>query len=384
MTAGERLRSERGAVFVQVGIAVFVLVAFNAFVLDYGMVWIARRQAQNAADSGALAGAVARGYDDFDPTPSPTGTAARMAKGVAAANLIWNQAGVAQVPSFDCPAGVAGRCVRVDVYRNGEACSAPLPTVFGPLLGVTSQGVRATATAVSGNGNATNCLRPFAFADDWIEHRTPNQFNRFSETGPSPGTLLSPHDDYATPGTTISGEFGQRIDFEFDRNPQLDPITHGFLLPIDLGGTYADNITACSGRTSAIGQVLPLANPAAGVTAAGVTAVIAQDPAANWNAGINKVENSCAPACGPVSPRLIPVALFDPAEYQLRRATNNWTACPGNVPCVTVVNIIAVFIHVGAAPNPHGHMVRYPGMTVTTAPTYSDDASWLATTSLIR
>jgi hypothetical protein len=76
--------------------------------------------------------------------------------------------------------------------------------------------------------------------------------------------------------------------------------------------------------------------------------------------------------------------MFDPAQYQLRRATNNWTACPGNVPCVTVANILAVFLHVGNPPNPHGHMLRYPGMTVTTAPTYDDDASWLATTSLIR
>ena len=59
--------------FVQVGIAMFVLVAFNVFVLDYGVMWVARSQAQAAADAGALAGAVARGYDDFDPTPSPTG-----------------------------------------------------------------------------------------------------------------------------------------------------------------------------------------------------------------------------------------------------------------------------------------------------------------------
>ena len=37
MTSVERLGSERGAVFVQVGIALFVLVAFNVFVLDYGV-----------------------------------------------------------------------------------------------------------------------------------------------------------------------------------------------------------------------------------------------------------------------------------------------------------------------------------------------------------
>ncbi len=94
MRARERtLRSEHGAVFVQVGISLFVLMAFNVFVLDYGVMWIARRQAQNAADAGALAGAIARGYDDFDDPPASTGVAHERAEQVAAANLIWQQAG---------------------------------------------------------------------------------------------------------------------------------------------------------------------------------------------------------------------------------------------------------------------------------------------------
>jgi hypothetical protein len=43
-TRERTLRSEQGAVFVQVGISLFVLMAFNVFVLDYGMMWIGRRQ----------------------------------------------------------------------------------------------------------------------------------------------------------------------------------------------------------------------------------------------------------------------------------------------------------------------------------------------------
>ncbi len=70
-------RSQEGAVFVQVGIALFVLMAFNVFVLDYGMLWVARGQAQNAADAGALAGAVARGFDDFDDPPAMRSAASR-------------------------------------------------------------------------------------------------------------------------------------------------------------------------------------------------------------------------------------------------------------------------------------------------------------------
>ena len=74
--------------------------AFNVFVLDYGVMWVSRRQAQNAADAAALAGAVARGYDDFDDPRSTV--AEESATQVAAANLIWNEAGV-PVVSFTLP-----------------------------------------------------------------------------------------------------------------------------------------------------------------------------------------------------------------------------------------------------------------------------------------
>ena len=96
-TRERTLRSEQGAVFVQVGISLFVLMSFNVFVLDYGMMWIGRRQAQNAADAGALAGAVARGYDDFADPPALGGFADGVARQVATSNLIWQAAGVAPV-----------------------------------------------------------------------------------------------------------------------------------------------------------------------------------------------------------------------------------------------------------------------------------------------
>ena len=107
---------------------------------------------------------------------------------------------------------------------------------------------------------------------------------------------------------------------------------------------------------------------------------------ADWDYVVNRVVNSCAPACGAVSPRLIPVVLFNPDQFQHQRAANDWPGCPGGTPCVTVSNIIGMFIHVspGTTPvitRPHGPL---PGLTSTTAPTYDDNASWLTTTSLIR
>ena len=61
---------ERGAIIIHVAFALLALLAFSAFVVDMGVMWVSRRQAQNAADAGALAGAVAL-MRDGARTPRP-------------------------------------------------------------------------------------------------------------------------------------------------------------------------------------------------------------------------------------------------------------------------------------------------------------------------
>src|SRR5438132_12656841 len=115
------LASERGAVLVQTAVAALVLVGFGTFVVDYGILWIGRHQAQNAADAGAMAGALARAYEDFDDPPDAGGVADRVGSQVATTNLVWGKSSpdTAAVTSFACPPEVgAGRCVRVNVYRS--------------------------------------------------------------------------------------------------------------------------------------------------------------------------------------------------------------------------------------------------------------------------
>ena len=60
-----RMASERGAIGVYVAIACLVPMGFTMFVVDYGILQTSRHQAQNSADAGALAGAVALAFDDF-------------------------------------------------------------------------------------------------------------------------------------------------------------------------------------------------------------------------------------------------------------------------------------------------------------------------------
>ncbi len=63
MTA--RHKSEQGAILVYVAVVMLVLVGVTMWVVDYGVLLLARNQAQNSADAGALGGAIAMVYDDF-------------------------------------------------------------------------------------------------------------------------------------------------------------------------------------------------------------------------------------------------------------------------------------------------------------------------------
>ena len=57
---------ERGMSFVWVGLGFMAFFAATTLAIDVGMITTARSQAQNSADAGALAGATALVYDDFD------------------------------------------------------------------------------------------------------------------------------------------------------------------------------------------------------------------------------------------------------------------------------------------------------------------------------
>ena len=169
-----RWSSEQGSILVPTAVALLGLLAFSAFTIDNGIMLSSRRQAQNAADSGALAAALYLTWDDINDQPGA------QAAGVAAAQLhqVWDAAPdvtLADVTFPSCPPGAPGLadiCVRVDVFRNTRANGNPLPAFFANLAGVSQQGVRATATAQVLFGRAaTNCILPFAIPDRWFEMR---------------------------------------------------------------------------------------------------------------------------------------------------------------------------------------------------------------------
>ena len=214
LVSRRRLAGQQGAVVVQAAIGMVTLLGLSVFVVDYGILWLSRQQAQNAADAGAVAAAVARAYDDAADPPSTTGIVGKSAEQMVTANPVWF-APASYVLSFGCPPelGTSVPCAKVDVYRDGTFSSTPIPTFFGPVLGITSQGVRATATAQVAVGNSTPCLKPWAIPDRWTEHRPVDKswapgdvFERYLEPG---GTMLVPADEYIAPD---AGSARQRTD----------------------------------------------------------------------------------------------------------------------------------------------------------------------------
>jgi Putative Flp pilus-assembly TadE/G-like len=390
--------SERGAILIWVAISILVLTAFLVFVLDYGVLWVSRGQAQNSADAGALAGAIARAYDDLanPPSLSPPGKAAQSALSAAQANKVWSAVPGVQV-SWTCPPGVTASCVRVDVYRNGQFGSTPLPMLFGQVLNITQQGVRATATAISGFGNSTNCMRPFAIADKWIENTgTPDQYNHWIKVSGKP-VELDPRDQYPGATYTLDDDLGTRFVIKGGNNPQseTDPIEPGWMLPIQLpdgaGGyvsgaqDFRDAIAHCIGNPVTIGDWIPTETGVMnGPTNQGVDELIAQDPNAIFNDATDTIEGSCAPACAPISPRIIPITVFDMEDFQHRRVTNDWSVCPIGGKCVKVVNILGFFVEGMSGGDVIGYFMTYPGEFVLGAPNPGAGGGFLVTIQLVR
>jgi Flp pilus assembly protein TadG len=418
MRALHRSASERGAVLVQSAIILLTLLAFSAFVVDYGVQWVARNQAQTAADAGALAGAIALAYDDttYPPTVSPdqvkqsAAAAALCASGSsnctassATGNPVWpSEAGASSAVDvlFECPPGFTGKCVRVNVYRNGEsgnvitAASWKLPRFVLPLLGAPAQGVKATASARYVAANATNCMRPFALPDKWIDNVNPGTFDHWN----SDGTSKNPFDLYNPP--TRSDFTGYRYPDNVGDLVTLIPqdtnnntiAGNGWSLMVDLpdgaggwltGNSNTSTIAHCVGSIVKIGQYLPTENGGTGQINHYTTDLISQDSSARWDPVAKKVVSSY-----PTSPRVIPIAVFDVDEYQHRKVMSNRDPCIAagmGGQCVKVVNILGFFVlDQPASGSVRGYLASDPGTFVTGTPDIVDDAAFLHVIQLVR
>ena len=380
-TSQRLVASEKGAVFIHVAIAIFALMGMLVYVFDFGIVWVSRGQAQNAADAGALSGALARAFDDFDDPPVAGGIADMSGRLAVLSNDVWTEDPGVNM-SWACPAGVVGRCARADVYRNGEFASANLPVIFGPVLGITTHGVRATATAVVSVANSTRCMRPFSVADRWLEvmGTNPDVYNHWDPDGDGE-VELDPHDIYSSgTGWQIPEDIGVEQILKNGPKPSSDGevIMPGWSMPVRLpdgeGGyingadEYREAIWKCIGSKVSIGEYLPLEmGEMVGPTRQGVEDLEALDPLAVFNTTTKEIDGSCAPGVCPVvgavaqSPRIVPIAVWDIDDFNRRQASGDWGDCPEGPRCVKVVKILGYFVAGMSGKDVVGYLMTMPG-----------------------
>ncbi len=177
-------RSERGAILINVAIGMMVFIGVTAFVVDYGVMWVGRGQAQNAADAGALAGAVAMAFDANGWTDrTPTGPARAAALQMAHARTSSGARRRTWTSPRTCSSRTSPRpCVRrmptgtrrafawTSTATRREAIRCPRSSASP--FGLANQGVRATATARVAVANASDCLKPWAIPDKWLDSTT--------------------------------------------------------------------------------------------------------------------------------------------------------------------------------------------------------------------
>jgi hypothetical protein len=344
MTRLQRLRrDERGMSFVFVGVGFMAFVAATTLAIDVGMFMNARSQAQTAADAGALAGATALVFDDFDDR-SAGGPAVQSALSTALHNAVMFSSvsvGPADVLFPIGPGGVSNR-VKVNVFRT-DARSNPVPTLIGPVFGVPTVDIKATATAEASPANAMTCVKPFTIPDRWTENTNPpwdtgDSYERYDNKM----KVIPKADEYHPPGT--AGYVGYHPDRDRGLPLMIRAGTGNNIEPTmywswkmpgeDIGADfYRDNIIHCN--TSVVGfGFLMTQEPGnmMGPTLSGVQNLIDQDPDAYWDDFQNKVHTTKSP-----TPRIFPIPLYDPEYYA-------WGKANGRNADLRVANWLGFFV----------------------------------------
>lgn len=320
-------RDEQGMSILYVTTGFLSFFVATTLAIDVGMLTTARAQAQNAADAGALAGAIALALDDWNDR-SASGPAVQAAVNAALENIVIGRA-VAVEPSdvtFPvAPSGEANR-VRVTVFRTA-ARSNPLSTFIAAVFGMDTVDMTAAATAHAAPANAMTCVRPFTIPDKWIEKNVPpnDTFDRYDNKG----EVIPDADEYA-PGTTsykpeippADGDKGRRVTLRAGTGNNIAPtFYYSWSMPGNNGEIGADwyerNIRECNPTTIPTGSIMTQEpGNMMGPTISGIEALIAQDPSAYWDDDDEKVVSPLGR-----SPRVFPIPLYDPDFFQSGKMT---------------------------------------------------------------
>ncbi len=363
----QRLRSvrtdERGMMFVFVGLGLVAFVAASMLAIDVGMLMTARSQAQNSADAGALAGAVALVFDDYLDRSSD-GPAVQSAVVAAAANQVMREA-VSVTPGdvefLNDPTGEPSR-VRVTVFRRADRGN-PVSTLVARYFGVATADIAATATAEASPANAATCVKPWAVPDKWDERQTPiwDEDDTFDLYDNKKKPLANPdvyvpadQGGYTGFDSNPTGpDYGRQILLKAGNPNQAISSSHFYpvALPPDSGAAwYEENIPGCYTGIMEIGQDIPVEpGNMTGPTVSGTQALIDKDPAAYWDAAQQKVVSQFSP-----SPRIVVIPVFDPYLYEESRQHGRQD--------IRVANLVGFFIEELQGSDVLGRIVPMTGL----------------------
>ena len=322
-------RDERGMSFVYIGMGFIAFMSATTLAIDVGMFMTARNQTQNAADAGAMSGAIALVRNSWNDR-SATGPAVQSAINTAKANLVIGGAPTVDPPDVTFPLSPAGKNNRVQVIAHRPSLS----TIMGGLVGVKTVDVNAMAIAEASPANAMTCVKPFMIPDKWAEKVDSNckpdgswTTNSTFDEYDSKNVLCANPDVYVPAGDkqgrqytgyTVANDVGTELVLRAANQDSANPSFYfSWKMPGDIGGDfYRENIANCNQSVMVYDPDNPTwmtQEPGSkqGPTAQGISDLIAKDPDAVWDNNCRCVQHSKFQQ----SPRLFPIPLFNPQVY---------------------------------------------------------------------
>jgi len=367
-------RDERGAVVVMVGAVLALLLLFAVYAIDASQMLLVKSQLQTAADAGALAGAIALG------TTGDTTAAVNQAIALAGANDALQNTGTANtmesvvITSGDVTFPAGGQ-IRVTTHRTdgtGDSFLNYFLRIFDDDGEIGNMTARATASF--GWVCGSDCLRPWAIVDDYVDA---DSNGIYDETG---GDYYDPQTTGYTDsdiGVLVTLIRGQHSDPEFEQSwwYAIDYPPANRFNPIEGADRYREWVEGCPDNSFNVipGDELQLepGNVCCGQNNVAVQGIINSDASATWNSSTNEVDNSLYP----VSPRIVKVPLFDPSIGVTDVANGRKR--------VTVVKVAAFFLESYNNGELRGRFMRMADPNGTLCANQSDP-SFLFKTSLIE
>ncbi len=319
-SGSERIANRRGSILYLTALGVTVFLGIAALAIDLGIWYVARSEAQRAAEAGAHAGA-----SMFMTAPSNDVAARSEAESFSESNRVRGLTPDV-LPDEDIDVIVDSQKVRVRVQRSATR-GTPVSTIFARAMGIDAVDIGAGAAAQLWPADGVPCVLPLMIPDRWSEGPGlvwPQESDGF---GDDPDDFYIPWDEASTGATGYDpiADWGTEIQI-YAGDPSLAPQPswwHPFAQPGGQGANVLrEGILGCvdgfTDNTYFIGDVVdtePGAQPGP-IRQAFEELIDSEDliwnHAANGGSGCPTAPSSTD--CVTKSSRIRPIPFYDPRD----------------------------------------------------------------------